>query len=313
MPEYEQNPKSRREFRRSQQKKRRRQRIIAYTVIITTLIIAVTAALSYAKDEQIITDISAGQNQELDNLQATNIITHEVNKAALDKDWADRAKTGTASVKGRLAGKIICIDPGHASNTNSGTEPIGPGASQTKVTEPGGTAGISTGVPEYKVTLDIAQKLKGLLQADGAKVVMIREGDTFNGMGRDRPLMANSVGANLFVRIHCDGSENPSAHGASMLYPASIPGWTDDIAAESGKAAYIVQQTIVAELGVPNLGTVEHSDMMGFNWSNVPVFLAEVGFMTNPEEDIRLNSPAYQQRIAQALDDGISTYFSTTT
>ena len=97
------------------------------------------------------------------------------------------------------------------------------------------------------------------------------------------------------------------------MYPASIPGWTDGIATQSKKAAEIVQQTIVSELGAPDLGTVEHSDMMGFNWSKVPVFLSEIGFMTNPDEDLRLNSPEYQQRIAQALNDGIVAYFFSTT
>lgn len=215
-----------------------------------------------------------------------------------------------ASVTGQLAGRVICIDPGHASNTNPGTEPIGPGSTETKTTEPGGTSGIASGIPEHVVTLAIAMQLKQLLEAEGARVVMVREGETFNGLARDRPLIANQSGADLFVRIHCDGSTNQSANGASTIYPASIPGWTDDIADDSNRAAQSIQASLVSGLGVPDLGTVERSDMLGFNWSDVPAVLVEVGFMSNAAEDIRLVSPDYQRRVAEALINGIRGYFS---
>lgn len=65
----------------------------------------------------------------------------------------------------------------------------------------------------------------------------------------------------------------------------------------------------MANLGVPDLGTVERSDMLGFNWSDVPAFLAEVGFLTNPDEDRRLTSPDYQSQVARALAAGVSDYF----
>jgi len=216
----------------------------------------------------------------------------------------------TALSSGRLAGRIICIDPGHASNTNPGTEPIGPGSAETKTTEPGGTSGVASGVPEHVVTLGIAYQLKNLLESEGAMVVMVREGETFNGMARDRPLIANQSGAALFVRIHCDGSSNPTISGASTLYPASIPGWTDDIAVESRRAAESIQPALVSTLGVPDLGTVERSDMLGFNWSDVPAVLTEVGFMSNEAEDLRLVTPEYQRKVATALTAGILQYFS---
>lgn len=218
--------------------------------------------------------------------------------------------TATISVSGRLAGRVICIDAGHASNTNSGTEPIGPGSTETKTTEPGGTSGVASGVPEHVVTLAIARQLKQQLEAEGARVVMVREGETFDGLARDRPLIANQSGAQLFVRIHCDGSTNQEANGASTIYPASIPGWTDDIAEESSRAARSIQAALAAGLGVPDLGTVERSDMLGFNWSDVPAVLAEVGFMTNAAEDLRLVSPDYQRQVAEALAAGIREYFS---
>lgn len=210
----------------------------------------------------------------------------------------------------RLAGRIICVDAGHAVNTNAGSEPIGPGSSVTKTTEPGGTSGVVSGVPEYVVTLAISKQLRVLLEAEGAQVVMVREGDYFEGLARDRTLIANQAGADLYVRIHCNGSLNQTANGASTLFPASIPGWTDDIAVESARAAKAIQAALIKGLGIPNFGAVERKDMLGFNWSDVPVILAEVGFLTNPYEDRQLTSPDYQLRIAQALDTGIADYFS---
>ncbi len=218
--------------------------------------------------------------------------------------------TAAAAGGSRLAGRVVCIDAGHASNTNSGIEPIGPGATETKTTEPGGTSGVVSGVPEHQVTLAIALKLKPLLEAEGARVVMVREGEVFYGLARDRTLIANREGSDLYLRIHCDGSEDQSAHGASTLYPASVPGWTDDIAVASRNAAAGIQSALVGGLGVPDLGIVERSDMLGFNWSDVPVVLAEVGFLTNPDEDRRLTAPEYQQQVARALATGVAGYLT---
>lgn len=206
---------------------------------------------------------------------------------------------------GSLSGRVICIDPGHASTTDSGTEPIGPGATEMKVKDPGGTSGAVTGVREPVVTLAISLQLKQLLEAEGATVVMTRSGPDFTGGNRERAQVANQAGADLFIRVHADGSSDPSRSGVSTLYPASIPGWTDDIHGASLAAAAAVQSSLVAGLGASDLGTVARSDITGFNWADVPAILVEVGFMSNPREDQLLNDPAYQQRVAAALLDGI--------
>lgn len=211
---------------------------------------------------------------------------------------------------GSLAGKIIAIDPGHAANADSGFEPIGPGSSETKVKDPGGTSGAATGVREPVVTLAISRYLKQMLEAEGARVVMTRESDTFYGGNRERAQVANQAQANLFIRIHCDGSGNPATSGVSTLYPALIPGWTDDIYAASLKAAQTVQPAMVRNLGATDRGVVERSNMTGFNWADVPAILVEAGFMSNADEDVRLNSPQYQQAVAGALLTGIKDYFS---
>ena len=73
-----------------------------------------------------------------------------------------------------------------------------------------------------------------------------------------------------------------------MLYPASIAGWTDDIAAESKRAASWPLTSLVAATGATQPRLSARSDLTGFNWSDVPVILPEIGLMTNRAEDALL-------------------------
>ncbi len=212
----------------------------------------------------------------------------------------------TGEVGGKpLAGKVICIDPGHAAGGDAGYEPIGPGAAETKIKDPGGTRGVVSGTPEHAITLAIAQRLARLLEQQGATVVMTRDTDSFQGGNIERVAVANDAAAALFVRIHCDGSTDHSRHGASTLYPQSIPGWTDDIHDASRAAAAAVQSALVAATGAADLGIVARGDITGFNWSDVPAILVEAGFLTNPGEDARLNTDSYQQQVAAGIAGGV--------
>jgi N-acetylmuramoyl-L-alanine amidase len=85
----------------------------------------------------------------------------------------------------------------------------------------------------------------------------------------------------------------------------SIPGWTDDIAQASLRAARIVQREVVEALGFPDRGIDQHADFTGFNWSDVPVVLVELGFMTNPVEDRALARPSTRLRAARGLCRGV--------
>lgn len=218
------------------------------------------------------------------------------------------AAATTGASQGNLAGLTITIDAGHASNPDLGTEATGPGSGETKVKDPGGTSGAVTGQPEYAVNLSIAILLKEKLEASGAQVVMTRSGDGFDGGNIERAQIANTAGADLFIRIHCDGSSDQSTHGASTLYPALIEGWTDDIYAASLSAAQAVQAALVTTTGALDNGVQERADMTGFNWADVPAILVEAGYLTNPDEDRALASPDYQEAVAQGLYDGIHAF-----
>jgi N-acetylmuramoyl-L-alanine amidase len=119
-----------------------------------------------------------------------------------------------------------------------------------------------------------------------------------------RARIANRAHARLFLRIHADGSDDPRAAGTHTLYPALHPGWTDDIYTASKRAAGIVQAELVRALGFPDRGLQERPDFTGINWSNAPVILVEMGFMTNPTEDRLLATARYRQRAAVGLCRG---------
>ena len=204
-------------------------------------------------------------------------------------------------VEAVAAAALVCLDPGHATAAAVArqVEPIGPGSATLKVKDGGGAPG------EAPVALAIARRTRALLEARGLHVAMTRDGAAFHGGNIDRARFCNRRGAALMVRIHADGSTDPRTHGAATLHPAWRRGWTDDVYARSLRAARLVQRSLVRATGARDRGIVPRGDLTGFNWADVPVVLAEVGFMTNPRESRLLRTPAYQARVAQGLAAGI--------
>jgi N-acetylmuramoyl-L-alanine amidase len=197
---------------------------------------------------------------------------------------------------------LICLDPGHGTVPTVGAqrEPIGPGSGVTKIKDPGGAAG------EAGVALAVARKTRTLLLRRGYRVAMTRTGATYRGGNIDRAEFCNRRHAALMVRIHADGAATSSLHGISTLTPAFHREWTDDVYARSRRAAKAIQDGLVRATGARDLGVMERSDLTGFNWANVPVVLAETGFLTNPAERRLLHSSAYQWRLARGFVAGVA-------
>jgi N-acetylmuramoyl-L-alanine amidase len=210
-----------------------------------------------------------------------------------------------AAATGQTPAPVVVLDPGHDERGNAATEPIGPGSSVRKIKDGGGTRGVVSDLSESELNLRVALRLRPLLERAGIRVVMTRTENRGASMGNiARARIANRAGAALFLRIHADGSTDRSVRGSHTLHPALRAGWTDDVYAASKRAARIVQAEVVGALGFPDRGLQERSDFTGFNWSDVPVILVEMGFMTNPTEDRLLATPAYQRRAAIGLCQG---------
>lgn len=201
---------------------------------------------------------------------------------------------------------VVVVDAGHDLHANLATEPIGPGSHTMKIKDGGGTSGILTHTPEAVITLAVALRLEAALKRSGVRVVMTRTTNSHVSMGNvERANIANRAHANLFIRIHADGSTDATSAGAHTLYPASISGWTDDVYNESLDAARLVQTQLVKAERFPDLGLDPRSDITGFNWSDVPVILPEIGFLTNPTEDRILSASPGQSRAALGLCRGV--------
>ena len=205
---------------------------------------------------------------------------------------------------GRLAGIKIGIDPGHQEHGNNGKETIAPNSKKTKPKVSSGTRGTKTKVPEYMVNLDIAFRLRDALEAEGACVFMTRETHDVDISNQERAKMMNDLGADLVLRIHCNGVGKKSANGIGLYVNKSY-----DISEESYRAAECILPRMVEATGARRDGIFKRDTYTGLNWSTVPCILVECGYLTNPDEDLKLNDPEYQQKLASGMVEGICDYF----
>lgn len=207
-----------------------------------------------------------------------------------------------------IKGRIICIDAGHAVTSIKKKEPVAPGSSEMKAGAVSGTSGKT--MTEEQLNLKVALKLQKALEAAGADVVMTRTTSKADITNVDRAKIANDANADLAIRIHADGMENSGARGMSMLVPTGKYIKDEKLISKSRRAGEAVLAETVKATGAKNRGISERSDMTGFNWSEVPVILLEMGFMTNEEEDRLLSTDEYQDKIVSGIVNGLEKYFS---
>lgn len=205
---------------------------------------------------------------------------------------------------------VVAIDAGHQARGNSQLEPIGPGASTQKPKVAGGATGTATRIPEYQTTLNVSLKLRDVLQSRGYKVVMIRTTNDVNISNRERAEIANNAGAGAFIRLHCDGIGNSGVTGASVQEPANgNPYMSAGNVSASQSLGRTVLNHYCSTTGIRNRGMAARNDLSGINWCKTPVCLLEMGFISNGDEDRKLNNSDFQQKIAEGIANGIDAYF----
>ncbi len=210
----------------------------------------------------------------------------------------------------------IVIDPGHGGTDVGATTP--------------------TGIEEKDLVLAVAKRVSAILRSRGYPTHLTRDRDIARAL-TDRTSLANRLEARAFVSLHANASPYSSARGAETYYMSLQKGATDEHAAataklenqsagadgprdgldlilwdmaqaevlnESAHLALSVQRHLNTLPGVPDRG-VKQAPFVVLTGATMPAILVEVGFLTNPDEAGRLEDPAYQQRVARAIADGI--------
>lgn len=176
---------------------------------------------------------------------------------------------------------LVVLDPGHGGSAN------------------GAAYG---GVAEKDLNLAIASQAARLLEEAGLTVVMTRSDD------RDVPLyrrsgLANSLGADLFVSVHCNASlTNPEARG---VYTAAA-----DRQSEGWVLAEVLRQTMMDAAGAEDMGTEPRPNLAVLRTAQVPAALVECGYMSTPAELALLAAPDYQLQLAHGIAEGVVTYLA---
>jgi N-acetylmuramoyl-L-alanine amidase len=178
------------------------------------------------------------------------------------------------------------------------------------------------GLLEKNLTLDVARRLKALLERAGFEVVMTRDSDVYIPLAQ-RPKVANRAKADLFVSLHFNAAGSTSAsgfesyaltpqHQASSKYPRPTsrdakryPGNDQD--PWNALITYHLERALVQGLGGPDRG------MKRARWSvlkdlECPGVLTELGFVSHVETAKKLCTPVFRQKLAQSLYEGIVAY-----
>ena len=116
----------------------------------------------------------------------------------------------------------------------------------------------------------------------------------------ERAQMLNGTNVDIALQLHCNGSSVSSANGISV-YTRSGGAY----AGESAEAAQALLECMLARTGANNAGAHRSGSYISLNWSSTPSVLIEMGYMSNPAEDVRLSTDAYQQLLACGMLDGL--------
>ena len=209
-------------------------------------------------------------------------------------------------------GRIIGIDPGHQGSwvDMSALEPNAPGSSQMKARCTTGTTGNYTHLEEYQLNLDVSLKLRSILESRGYQVVMTREDNDANISNAERAQKVANAGAEIYVRVHANSSDDTSVSGALTMCPSAQNPYVGNLYGQSYLLSEVILNAYCEATGFGNRGVMITDTMTGINWSTIPVTIIEMGFMSNQSDDTTMADSSFQDRMAEGIANGIDAYFA---
>ncbi len=239
---------------------------------------------------------------------------------ASSKPSAPASKSAPAAGSGPLKGKVVVIDPGHnpanfrhASEINRKVN-VG---THWKECDTTGTA-TNAGWPEAEFTLDVAHRLRTLLEEQGATVKLTQDGDRSYGPCVDeRARIGNEAHADAAISIHADGS-GAGNRGFHVIMPGAVHDGAADTRAVVAPSAELGQRVagnfVRATGSAPSnylgdgTGLVTRTDLGGLNLSTVPKVFIECGNMRDGKDAALLTSGSWRQKAAQGMSEGIVSF-----
>jgi N-acetylmuramoyl-L-alanine amidase len=228
----------------------------------------------------------------------------------IDEAGSDDSDDGESGEDADEKPKTIVIDPGNQMSMNASTEPVGPGSEETKVGASAGVVGVAQGTTEYSLNLTYAMALKEELEERGYTVTIIRETNDVNMTNKERAELANASGAEAYIRIKMNYSTNEALSGIMAVTMSSDSPYNSDLYDESYKLATRVLQGLEESTGATNHGIYESDDMAAVNWSDIPVAVIELGYLSNEDDETKLLDADYQAEVIKGLADGIDLYYN---
>ncbi|CAM5477329.1 N-acetylmuramoyl-L-alanine amidase OS=Streptomyces griseomycini OX=66895 GN=FHS37_000544 PE=4 SV=1 [Streptomyces griseomycini] len=224
------------------------------------------------------------------------------------------------AASGPLGGKVVVIDPGHNPGNFEHTAEINRQVdigTNRKACDTTGTA-TDDGYAEAEFTLDVAHRMRALLEEQGATVKLTQDADRpFGPCVDERARIGNEARADAVVSLHADGS-GAGNRGFHVILPGTVDAGAADTRAIVGPsrdlgeriAGNFVRVTGSAPSNYVGGGTglVTRKDLGGLNLSTVPKVFIECGNMRDSKDAALLTSGAWRQKAAQGISDGIVSF-----
>ncbi|MEU3529220.1 N-acetylmuramoyl-L-alanine amidase [Streptomyces sp. NPDC038707] len=226
-----------------------------------------------------------------------------------------------ADGSGGLRGKVVVIDPGHNPGNFRHTAEINRQVDIGTNSKECDTTGTSTndGYTEARFSLDLAHRLRELLEREGVTVRLTHDGDTppWGPCVDERARIGNAAHADAAISLHADGSAEGD-RGFHVILPGSVHAGAADtrpIVGPSHELGTRVAGDYLRETGEPpanyiggGTGLVTRTDLGGLNLSTVPKVFIECGNMRDSKDAALLTSGTWRQRAAQGISEGIVSF-----